>query len=247
MSERDLDGRVALVTGASRGIGRAIALALAAHGAHVAVNYHANERDAAAVVDEIASHGGRALAVLGDVASVPDVRSLFAQTVDRLGGLDIFVSNAGFFIFRPVAEMSESDYDALFAMNARGVFFALQEAARRIRDGGRIIVMSAASTGGTGAPNSAAAVASKAAAEQFARGLARELGPRNVTVNVVSPGPTRTEGFAKLPPAVQESAARLSPLGRIGEPEEIAAVVAFLASPAASWLTGQNLRATGGG
>ena len=247
MSERDLDGRVALVTGGSRGIGRAIALALAARGAHVAVNYRANERDAAAVVDEIASHGGHALAVRGDVASVPDVRSLFAQTVDRFGGLDIFVSNAGFFIFRPVAEMSEDEYDALFAMNARGVFFALQEAARRIRDGGRIIVMSAASTGGTGAPNSAAAVASKAAAEQFARGLARELGPRNVTVNVVSPGPTRTEGFAKLPPGVQENAARLSPLGRIGEPEEIAAVVAFLASPAASWLTGQNLRATGGG
>jgi 3-oxoacyl-[acyl-carrier protein] reductase len=240
----ELEGKVAVVTGGSRGIGRAVAERLAADGAAVVLSYRDRAAEADGVVARIVAAGGRALAVRADLASVADVRSLFAAALDRFGRLDIAVNNAGVAIYRPVAEATEEEFDASFAVNARGTFFALQEAARRIADGGRIVSIS---TGATvnGVPQGALYCGSKAAVEQFTKSLARELGPRGITVNTVSPGFTETGMLASLP-NLREVGAAMSPLGRTGRPEEVAEVVAFLVGPRAGWLTGCNIQAGGG-
>jgi len=240
----DLEGKVTVVTGGSRGIGRAIARRLAADGAAVVLSFRTGAAEADSAVAEIAAAGGRAAAVRADLAVVADVRALVAGAVERFGRLDILVNNAGVAIYRPVAEATEEEFDASFAVNARGTFFALQEAARRMADGGRIVNIS---TGATvpGVPQGALYCGSKAAVEQFTKSLARELGPRGITVNTVSPGFTETGMLAALP-HLREVGAALSPLGRTGQPEEIAEVVAFLVGPGGSWLTGCNVQAGGG-
>jgi 3-oxoacyl-[acyl-carrier protein] reductase len=240
----ELEGKVAVVTGGSRGIGRAVAERLAADGAAVVLSYRDRAAEADGVVARIVAAGGRALAVRADLASVPDVRSLFAAALDRFGRLDIVVNNAGVAIYRPVAEATEEEFEASFAVNARGTFFALQEAARRIADGGRIVNISTGATV-SGVPQGALYCGSKAAVEQFTKSLARELGPRGITVNTVSPGFTETGMLASLP-HLREVGAAMSPLGRTGRPEEVAEVVAFLAGPRAGWLTGCNIQAGGG-
>jgi 3-oxoacyl-[acyl-carrier protein] reductase len=240
----ELEGKVAVVTGGSRGIGRAVAERLAADGAAVVLSYRDRAAEADGVVARIVAAGGRALAVRADLASVPDVRSLFAAALDRFGRLDILVNNAGVAIYRPVAEATEEEFEASFAVNARGTFFALQEAARRIADGGRIVNISTGATV-SGVPQGALYCGSKAAVEQFTKSLARELGPRGITVNTVSPGFTETGMLASLP-HLREVGAAMSPLGRTGRPEEVAEVVAFLAGPRAGWLTGCNIQAGGG-
>ncbi len=237
-----LEGKTALVTGGSRGIGRAIGERLAADGATVVINYARSEQLAHEVVKAIAAKGGKAMGIQADVSKPAEVRRLFGEVEKAIGTLDVVIANAGVYLSKPVIENTEADYDYVFDINTRGVFFTLQEAARRVRDGGRIIAIS---TGGTKMmfPNAALYLGSKAAVEQFARSLSRELGPRNVTVNVLSPGFTDTD---MLPEQYREYGASLSPFNRVGTPEEVADVSAFLASDAARWLTGQNIQAGGG-
>jgi|RhiMetdeSRZDD1v2_1073273.scaffolds.fasta_scaffold121843_1 3-oxoacyl-[acyl-carrier protein] reductase len=244
-----LEGKTALVTGSSRGIGRAIAERLAADGAAVIINYTRQAKPAQEIVKSIVDKGGKAVAVQADVSKPAEVKRLFDEAEKALGSLDIVVANAGVFLGKPLIESTEADYDYVFNINTRGAFFTLQEAAKRVRDGGRIIVVS---TGGTNMffANISLYLGSKGAIEQFARALSRELGPRNVTVNILSPGFTDTDMFNQ---AAGESdseqiraGANLSPFNRIGSSEEVADVAAFLASDAARWVTGQNVQAGGG-
>ena len=237
-----LVAKTALVTGSSRGIGRAIAERLAADGATVVVNYTRSLQHAREVVDGIHARAGKAVAIQADVSKPAEVQRLFNDAEKVVGPLNIVVANAGVHIEKPLAESTEEDYDLVFNINAKGVFFTLHEAARRIRDAGRIVVVS---TGGTkmSFPNMSLYLGSKGAIEQFARSLSLELGPRNVTVNVLSPGFTDTD---MLPEQYREYGASLSPFKRVGTAREVADVAVFLASNDARWVTGQNLQAGGG-
>jgi 3-oxoacyl-[acyl-carrier protein] reductase len=237
-----LQGKSALVTGSSRGIGRAIAERLAADGAAVVINYARNKQPAQSVVNNILERGGKAMAIQADISKLPEVRRLFSEAEKAMGRLEIVIANAGVHISKPLIENTEADYDYIFDINTKGVFFTLQEAARRVRNGGRIVVVS---TGGTKMhfANMSLYLGSKGAIEQFARSLSLELGTRNVTVNVLSPGFTDTD---MLPEQYREYGASLSPFNRVGAPEDVADVATFLASDAARWMTGQNVQAGGG-
>ena len=237
-----LKRKTALVTGSSRGIGRAIVERLAADGAAVAINYTRNRQLAQEVVDGILARSGNAVAIQADVSKPAEVRRLFNEAEKALGNLNIVVANAGVHIAKPFIENTEADYNYIFDINTKGVFFTLQEAARRVRDGGRIVVVS---TGGTKMrfANMALYLGSKGAIEQFARSLSIEVGPRNVTVNVLSPGFTDTDMFLEQ---YREYGASLSPFNRIGSPQDVADVAAFLASEDARWVTGQEIQASGG-
>jgi 3-oxoacyl-[acyl-carrier protein] reductase len=236
--------KTALVTGSSRGIGRAIAERLAADGVAVVVNYARNSKDADEVVRAIVDRGGEAIAIQADVSKPTEVRRLFDEGQKFGGPPDIVVANAGVFLLKPLAESTDEDCDNVFNINTKGVFFTLREAARRVNEGGRII---AVSTGGTKMPFADASLylGSKGAIEQFVRSLSRELGPRSITANILSPGFTETD---MLPDDQQFRAfgASLSPFNRIGTSAEVAEVAAFLASDAGRWLTGQNIQAGGG-
>lgn len=244
-----LKGKTTLITGSSRGIGRAIAERFAAEGASVVINYTQSEKSANETVKSIIDKGGNAVAIRADLAKIADTRRLFVEAEKALGRLDIVVANAGVFLGKPLIESTEEDYDYVFNINTKGVFFTLQEAARRVRDGGRIIVVS---TGGTRMyfANTSLYIGSKGAIEQFARGLSRELGPRNVTVNILSPGFTETDMFNKAAEDLGSDQIRggasLSPFNRIGTSVDVADVAGFLASDAARWVTGQNVQAGGG-
>jgi 3-oxoacyl-[acyl-carrier protein] reductase len=237
-----LKEKTALVTGGSRGIGRAVGEKLAAEGATVVINYARNEQLAQEVVKAISAKGGKAIAIRADVSKPAEVRRLFSEAERAVGGLDIVVANAGVHIAKPLIENTEADYDYIFDINTRGVFFTLQEAGRRVRNGGRIVVVS---TGGTKMhfANMSLYLGSKGAIEQFARSLSRELGPRNVTVNVLSPGFTDTD---MLPEEYRAYGASLSHFNRVGTAKDVADAAAFLASDAARWVTGENLQAGGG-
>ncbi len=241
-----LAGKVAIVTGASRGIGRAIAERLGADGAQVVVHYAQNEQAAWEVVQAIENRGGQAGVAQADISRVDDVRRLFAQAHQRHGRLDILVNNAGAAHFAPLADVTEEDFDRQFALNAKGAFFAMQAAARVLEDGGRIVNISSGVTQ-VGSANAAVYAGSKAALEQFTLAAARELGARGITVNTVSPGMTATDLLELVvPPGVQAQMREQAPLGRLGQPVDIADIVAFVVSEQARWLTGQNIRATGG-
>ena len=241
-----LTQQVALVTGAARGIGRAIALRLAKDGAAIVVNYSGSLQQAQETVSLIEGGGGRAVAIQADVGKVADVRRLFDATSDTFGRLDILVNNAGAMFTKPVADVNEEEFDRIFAVNVKGTFFACQEAAKRMTRGGRIINFSSSTTA-LMLPGYAAYVATKGAVEQLSHVLAKELGPRGITVNVVSPGPTDTELFGQGKTEEQKQTfARMAALGRLGTPEDIAAVVAMLVGPDAGWVTGQNIRTNGG-
>lgn len=234
-----LTGKAAIVTGAARGIGRAIAERLAAGGARVLVNYASS----AAAAEELAFRIG-GLAIRADVSQEQEVREMFDRAEAEFGGLDIVVNNAAVALMKPLAEFSAEEFDRIFAVNTRGVFFCCREAARRLRGGGRIVNISTGATVG-GTAGGAVYCASKAAVEQFTRALARELAGRRITVNTVSPGFTETDMFASLP-HLAELAPKLTPLGRAGKPEEVAAVAAWLCTEDAGWITGQNIQAGGG-
>lgn len=234
-----LTGKTAIVTGASRGIGRAIAERLAAEGARVVVNYAGS----AAAAEELAARIG-GLAVRADVSQKQEVLEMFDRAEAAFGGLDIVVNNAAVAVMKPLAEFSDEEFERVFAVNTRGAFYCCREAARRLRGGGRIVNISTGATVG-GTAGGSVYCASKAAVEQFTRALARELAPRQITVNTVSPGFTETDMFASLP-HLAELAPKLTPLGRAGRPEEIAAVVAWLCTEDAGWITGQNIQAGGG-
>ncbi|WZO96275.1 SDR family oxidoreductase [Isosphaeraceae bacterium EP7] len=241
-----LVGKVALVTGASRGIGRSIAVRLGREGASVVVNYSGNAQAAGDTVAAVEEAGGKAFAVQADVGRVADVVRLFDEAIGRYGRLDILVNNAGALTNAPIADVTEEEFDRLFAVNVKGVFFACQQAARRMADGGRIINFSSSTTAMM-LPTYGAYVATKGAVEQMSRVLAKELGPRGITVNVVSPGPTDTELFSQgKSEQDKQRFAQMAALGRLGRPEDIADVVAWLAGDESRWVTGQNIRANGG-
>ncbi|MBC7808586.1 MAG: SDR family oxidoreductase [Akkermansiaceae bacterium] len=242
---KPLIGKIAVVTGSSRGIGRAIAERLGADGASVVVTYHGNQEKAEEVVRAItAAAGSEATAIQTDMRDLDSVRNLFAQATARFGRVDILVNNAaGVNVFKPTEAMTVEEYDSMFLVT-RGVYFALQVAAKEIADGGRIVSLS---TGGTSMAmaGGGAYAGSKAAIEQFSNALAKEVGHRGVTVNTIAPGVTDTDGLV-LSDDQKNGLIAQTPLGRLGKPEDIAAAVALLVSPDAHWITGQNIRATGG-
>lgn len=240
--------KVALITGAATGIGRAIAIRLAKDGIAIAVNYIGDPTLANEVVKEIKDADGTAVAFEANVGAVPEIINLFDQVINEFGGIDIVVANAGIAKMGiPIAEVTEEDFDRINAVNYKGTYFVLQQAAKHVRNGGRIIQISSSSSlypaAGLGiyAP-------SKAAGKVLTEILAQELGPRQISVNSVFPGPTRTPLMEKE--ASKEELERIGQsmnLGRMGEPEDIAGVVAFLAGPEGSWVNGQQIIANGGG
>jgi 3-oxoacyl-[acyl-carrier protein] reductase len=239
---RSLSGKVAVVTGASSGIGRAIAERLAEEGVIVVANYNRSEDKVKEVVTVIQSKGGKVLARQADMSRVADARSLVVDTIKQFNRLDILVNNAGKFMPKPLEETTEEDFDSVIALNAKGPYFAMQEAAKVLKEGGRIVNIS---TDGThlSFPGATAYLGSKAALEQYTKGLAQELAPRGITVNTVSPGFTET---GMMTDAYRQIGMQLSPLKRLGTPHDIADVVAFIVSEEARWLTGQNIHAGGG-
>jgi 3-oxoacyl-[acyl-carrier protein] reductase len=243
-----LEGKAAIVTGASRGIGRAIALRLAQDGCAVAVNYASRAADAQAVVQEIEAAGGRAIALQGDVAQADACARLFEASEQAFGGVDIVINNAG--VIQPgttlLADTDDALYERIFSINTRGTFNMLRLAATRMRQGGRIVNFST-SVVGMALPGYAIYAGSKAAVETFTNIFAKELRGKGITVNAVAPGPTATELFLDGKSAeLVERLAKAAPLERLGTPEDIAHTVAFLVGPQGEWVNGQTLRVNGG-
>ena len=246
MGSKKLSGKIALVTGASRGIGRAIAERLSRDGASVAINYVRNLDKAEEVFTEITSAGGTAFTIQADVCRIDGIQQLFEKTLEHFGRLDILVNNAGIRISPTVADLQEEEFDRLFAINVKGPFFACQQAAHQISDGGRIINISSAVTQMMLSGYSIYA-ASKAAVDQLTRVFAKEVGGRQITVNAVAPGPVDTELLreGKTEEQIQQMA-QMAAFGRLGKVEDIADAVAFLASDDARWITGQVIHVNGG-
>jgi 3-oxoacyl-[acyl-carrier protein] reductase len=240
------EGKGALVTGGSRGIGRAIVQRLAGDGAVVVFSFVENEAAAESVVSEVEDDGGRAFAVRADQGRMEDLRKLFDEAEQQLDGLDIVVSNASINPAVAILDATEDEFERVMAVNAKGPFFIMQYAGEKLRDGGRIINISTLNTA-VHAPSGALYVGSKGAVEQFTVVAAHEFGRRGITVNCVSPGATDTELLrSSNPGATFEDTLEWTAQHRLGEPADIASVVAFLAGPDSQWITGQNLRATGG-
>ncbi len=238
--------KVALVTGASRGIGAAVAERLAADGFTVVVNYAGSQAPAEALVRKIEAAGGRALAAQGDVASPEAVKRMFDAAEAAFGGVDVLVNNAGIMNLAPLAQSDDALFDRHIAVNLKGSFNTMREAARRLRDGGRIINFSS-SVVGLLQPTYGVYAATKAAIEAMTSVLAKEMRGRGITVNAIAPGPTATDLFLDgKSPELIERLAKLAPLERLGTPADIAAAVAFLAGSDGAWINGQTLRANGG-
>jgi len=242
---RKLEGKVALITGGSRGIGAATARRLAGDGANVALTYSNGAAAAASVVEGIERAGGRAIAIQADAADAEAVRNAVEKTVTTFGRLDVLVNNAGTVIPMQVQETSLADFDRVFAVNVRGTFVATQAALKHMKPGGRIIMIGSCLGERVFIPGMAPYSATKGAIKMFAQGLARELGARGITVNNVQPGPIDTD----LNPASGEWAVSQKaavPLGRYGPVAEVAALVAFVAGPESSYINGANLTVDGG-
>ncbi len=238
--------RTAIVTGASRGIGAALAKRLAADGFQTVINYSASVAEAEAVAAAIEASGGKAKAIPADVAEPAAVRLLFDQAEAAFGPVDVLVNNAGILTNALLAEVTDADFHRLISVNLVGTFNGMREGAKRVRDGGRIINLSTSIIGAY-LPTYSAYVATKAAVEAMTHVLAKELGSRRVTVNAVAPGPVATDLF--LAGRSEELIKRLTadiPLGRLGQPDDIAGVVSFLASSDSGWVNGQIIRANGG-
>ena len=239
-----LAGKTALVTGASRGIGRAIAIALARDGVSVAIGYRSDDAAAEQIAAEARALGVTACTIPGDVAAAGEVRRIYDAADEALGGIDILVNNAGVMALGAFRAVGEPDYDRIFAIT-KGVYFMLGEAAARLRDNGRIISLSSGLTRNW-APGAAAYAGSKAAIEQFTRSLSKELGPRGITVNAILPGVVETDMTSAFPEERKRAAAQQTSFGRLGTAEDIADVVTLLASERARWITGQLIVANGG-
>jgi Dehydrogenases with different specificities (related to short-chain alcohol dehydrogenases) len=238
--------KTAMVTGASRGIGAAIATRLAHDGFSVVINYAADAAAAEALVRKIEQSGGSATAIRADVSDARAVARLWDEAETAFGGVDVLVNNAGIMRLAPLADTDDALFDSQIAINLKGAFNVLREAASRVRTGGRIVSLSSSMVG-MFAPSYGAYAATKAGVEAMTHILTKELRGRNITVNAIAPGPTATDLFLRgKPQEVIDHLARASPLERIGRPEDVAAVVAFLVGPDGGWINGQVLRANGG-
>lgn len=246
VQEKKLTGKVALVTGSSRGIGKTIAEELALNGAKVIINYAGNSEKANEVVAGIKQQGGEATAVQADISRVAEVESLFQKAMEAYGKIDILVNNAGIMITKPITAITEEDFDKIFAVNVKGTYFACQQAARHMADNGRIINFST-SVAGMMFPAYSIYAGTKGAVEQFTRQLAKEFGPKGITINAVAPGPVNTELFTVGKTKEQiETLTKMNAFGRLGETEDIAKVVLCLAGQESQWITGQTIRVNGG-
>ena len=243
-----LKNKVAVVTGASKGIGAAIAKGLAAEGAAVVVNYASSRAGADQVVKDITAGGGKAIAVQGDVSKAADVERLFAETQKAFGRLDVLVNNAGVYEFAPLGDVTEKQFRRMFDTNVLGLILATQAAAKHLPEGGSVINIGSAASRLT-PPTSAVYTATKAAVDAVTQVLAKELGPKKIRVNSINPGGVETEGFHTAGFAgsdFEKAMIAQTPLGRLGQPQDIAPIAVFLASEESGWLTGETLLASGG-
>ncbi|EIC86748.1 SDR family oxidoreductase [Serratia sp. M24T3] len=246
MTIQHAENKVALITGASRGIGAAIAQRLAADGFNVIVNYARGAAEAEALVQKIVWAGGKAISAQADVSDAAAVRKMFDSAEQAFGGIDVLVNNAGIMSLSSIADFDDSAFDRLIDINLKGTFNTLREAAKRLRHGGRVINFSS-SVVGLYQPTYGVYAATKAAVEAMSKVLTKELRGREITVNVIAPGPTATELFLDgKSPQLVEHIAKLAPLERLGQPQDIAASVAFLAGPDGAWVNGQTIKVNGG-
>ena len=249
MANKKLAGKVAVVTGASKGIGAGIAKYLAVEGASVVVNYASSKEGADAVVNEITKEGGKAIAVKADVAKQKDIENLFAETKKAFGRLDILVNNAGVFQFAPLAEATEEQLHRQFGINVFGLILATREALKYFGAEGGSVINIGSTISQLTPPSSVVYTATKGAVDSITRVLAKELGPQKIRVNSINPGMVETEGFHALGFAgsdFEKQGIAQTPLGRIGQPQDIAPVVGFLASADSGWITGELLQVAGG-
>ncbi|HEV3006590.1 MAG TPA: glucose 1-dehydrogenase [Pirellulales bacterium] len=246
---KNLHGQVAVVTGASKGIGAAIAEHLAAAGAAVVVNYASSKAGAEAVVNRIRQADGKAVAVQADVSKLDDVRRLFAETKKAFGKLDVLVNNAGIYEFAPLEAISAEHFHKHFDLNVLGLLWTTQEAVKHFGSSGGNIINLSSFAATSAPPNTSVYSGTKAAVNAITRSLAQELGPRKIRVNAISPGVVETEGLhaAGITGSdFQRQIEAQTPLGRISRPQDIAPAVVFLASPDSAWITGENLYVSGG-
>ena len=245
----ELTGKVAIVTGASKGIGAGIAKALGEAGAAVVVNYASSKDGADRVVKEISQNGGKSIAVQGDVAKAGDVKRLFAETKKAFGSLDILVNNAGVYEFAPLESVTEEEFHREFNTNVLGLILATREAVKYFGPEGGSVINVGSTASSTTPPNTVVYTATKGAVDAVTGVLAKELGPKKIRVNSINPGGVETEGTHRIGMVgsdFQKQMVAQTPLGRFGQPEDIAPVAVFLASKASAWLTGEVLRASGG-
>src|SRR5689334_1038744 len=244
-----LTDKVALVTGASKGIGAGIAKSMAAEGAAVVVNYSNSKEDADRVVAEIVAEGGKAIAVQGDVSKASDVKRLFAKTKQAFGKLDVLVNNAGVYQFAALDEITEEQFHRLFNTNVLGLLLATQEAAKAFGPEGGSVINIGSTASAITPPTTAVYTATKGAVDAVTHVLAKELGPKKIRVNSINPGMVETEGVRSMGVIgsdFQKHFEAQTPLGRIAQPEDIAPIAVFLASSDSGWLTGETLLASGG-
>lgn len=245
-AQNGAQNKVAIITGASRGIGAAIAQRLGRDGFRVVVNYADNAGAAAEIVSAIEKAGGKAIAAQGNVSRAEDVKAVFDAAESAFGGIDVLVNNAGIMKLGPVANYDDAAFDHMIAVNLKGTFNGIREAAKRLRKGGRIVNFST-SVVGLYQPNYAVYAATKAGVEAMTHIVAKELGPQGITVNTVAPGPVATALFLEGKGETQLGHIRgMNPLGRLGEVDDIARVVSVLAGRDSAWINGQTIRANGG-
>lgn len=240
----NLKGKVALVTGSGRGLGRVIALRLAAEGADLVVHYSASREGAEEVVKEVEAKGGKAIAVQADVANRREVIAMFAEIDRSFGSVDIVINSAGVSNGTPLADLKDEDVETLLGINIRGPLYITSEASRRMAAGGRVVNI-ASSLAEFPLPGASLYAGSKAAMKAFTETWAKELGPKGITVNTVTPGATSPGMMETAPQGYREFFEKASPFGRIGRAEEVAAVIAFLCSPEASWVSGTHVLVNG--
>jgi len=244
-----LTGKVAMVTGASKGIGAGIAKGLGAEGAAVVVNYSSSKEGADRVVAEITGNGGKAIAVQGDVSKAADVKRLFEETKEAFGSLDVLVNNAGVFEFEPIEAVTENEFHREFNTNVLGPILTIQEAVKQFGPNGGSVINISSVASVNPVPNSLVYAATKSALDSMTRVLAKELGPRKIRVNTIAPGGVETEGVHRIGIIGSDFEKQMisnTPLGRFGQPEDIARVAVFLASEDAGWVTGDRITVSGG-
>ena len=241
-----MNGKVAIVTGASRGIGRQIAIQLAQAGAKVVVNYSSNREKAEEVVKTIGQAGGEATAIRADVGRVSEIEALFSETLERFGRVDILINNAGIMGNAAIGDVTEEFFDRNYDINVKGTYFACQQAMKHMEAGGTIVNFST-SVAGAMLPTYSVYAATKGAVEQLTRQLAKEFGPKGITINCIAPGQVATELFLSgKSQELIDSYRRMNAFGRLGEPEDIANAIELLVGDKARWITGQTIRVNGG-